>query len=475
MVAPAVLVDFRRAPKLAVHRHQRAVQQTALVEVIEQRADGAVGRRQQLVFHHVKNAPMIVPILAGRLVEIKIHQRVRHPRLGQPPREQCLLPPRVRAVTLAHLERFAAEIKRPARRAARQHLRRALAVGIEPVGHARQMIHPAQQRQPIRQPPRRKALVQRQILRPGKGLRQTARGHARIHRLKRLAQLPRRAVMHAHSKLPALWHGHVTRQARRAPSAFLGHHRAHARVHAVHVLRRRVRTLERPARERHVNGRLVTGRPDKRPAHQIKFMHSLGQHRQMFRKPHARHARADVAKRALVRRGRLRFGIETFVMRQPALQKNHDDLFRRRLGLRPRLQQPRPHHRPRQRAAPRNPIAPRHRSYVQSLTHRVANLDESPTPPNSIWKPRIAESNQLCQTAHMTKAAEIIQEAEALPPAERSLVVDSLLQTLHKPDPAIDAQWAATAQRRLVELRSGQTKAVPGDEVFAKVRARFEK
>ncbi|MBC8324389.1 MAG: addiction module protein [Verrucomicrobia subdivision 3 bacterium] len=75
----------------------------------------------------------------------------------------------------------------------------------------------------------------------------------------------------------------------------------------------------------------------------------------------------------------------------------------------------------------------------------------------------------------MTKAAEIIQEAEALPPAERSLVVDSLLQTLHKPDPAIDAQWAATAQRRLVELRSGQTKAVPGDEVFAKVRARFEK
>ena len=74
----------------------------------------------------------------------------------------------------------------------------------------------------------------------------------------------------------------------------------------------------------------------------------------------------------------------------------------------------------------------------------------------------------------MSNAAEIIQEAEALPKAERALVVDSLLQTLHEPDLAIDAQWAATAQRRLAELRSGQAKAIPGEEVLAKVRARFE-
>ena len=75
----------------------------------------------------------------------------------------------------------------------------------------------------------------------------------------------------------------------------------------------------------------------------------------------------------------------------------------------------------------------------------------------------------------MSTAEEIIQEAEALPTAERALVVDSLLQTLHETDAAIDTQWAATAQRRLAELRAGQAKAVPGDEVFAKVRARFEK
>ena len=31
------------------------------------------------------------------------------------------------------------------------------------------------------------------------------------------------------------------------------------------------------------------------------------------------------------------------------------------------------------------------------------------------------------------------------------------------------------AKRRLVELRSGRVKAIPGDEVFAKIRERFEK
>ncbi|HLA51282.1 MAG TPA: addiction module protein [Thermodesulfobacteriota bacterium] len=35
--------------------------------------------------------------------------------------------------------------------------------------------------------------------------------------------------------------------------------------------------------------------------------------------------------------------------------------------------------------------------------------------------------------------------------------------------------WLETAKRRLAELRSGRVKAIPGDEVFAKIRERFEK
>ena len=73
----------------------------------------------------------------------------------------------------------------------------------------------------------------------------------------------------------------------------------------------------------------------------------------------------------------------------------------------------------------------------------------------------------------MPSTVEIIHEAESLPVEERTRVVDSLLRSLNPPDPEIDRKWAALAKRRLGELRSGRVKAVPGEEVFAKIRKRF--
>lgn len=70
---------------------------------------------------------------------------------------------------------------------------------------------------------------------------------------------------------------------------------------------------------------------------------------------------------------------------------------------------------------------------------------------------------------------EIIQEAASLPIEERALVVDSLLKTLNPPDADIEKEWIKAAKKRLAELRSGHMKAVPGDEVFSKIRQRFEK
>jgi len=69
---------------------------------------------------------------------------------------------------------------------------------------------------------------------------------------------------------------------------------------------------------------------------------------------------------------------------------------------------------------------------------------------------------------HGTK--EIIQEATSLPVEERAIVVDSLLRSLNVTDTEIDRQWVAVAKRRLVELRSGRVRAVPGDEVFSRVK-----
>jgi len=74
----------------------------------------------------------------------------------------------------------------------------------------------------------------------------------------------------------------------------------------------------------------------------------------------------------------------------------------------------------------------------------------------------------------MPGAKEIIQQAESLPVEERAMVVDSLLRSLNPPDSEIDSKWMKVARRRLEEIRSGKVKAVPGEEVFAKVRERFE-
>ena len=68
---------------------------------------------------------------------------------------------------------------------------------------------------------------------------------------------------------------------------------------------------------------------------------------------------------------------------------------------------------------------------------------------------------------------EIIEEAESLPVEERALIIDSLLRSLNAPDDAVDREWAAVAQRRLRELRSGEARAIPGDEVFERIWKRF--
>ena len=70
---------------------------------------------------------------------------------------------------------------------------------------------------------------------------------------------------------------------------------------------------------------------------------------------------------------------------------------------------------------------------------------------------------------------QLIDEVVSLPVEERTLVVDSLLRSLNTPREDIDGQWAVVAQRRLAELRSGEVKAIPGEEVFAKIEKRFSK
>ncbi len=64
---------------------------------------------------------------------------------------------------------------------------------------------------------------------------------------------------------------------------------------------------------------------------------------------------------------------------------------------------------------------------------------------------------------------EIIEAAVSSPVEERAMVADAVLRSLDAPESEMDRKWARLAQRRLSELRSGQTTPVPAEEVFAKI------
>jgi len=72
------------------------------------------------------------------------------------------------------------------------------------------------------------------------------------------------------------------------------------------------------------------------------------------------------------------------------------------------------------------------------------------------------------------RVEEIAEEALALPSEARALLADRLVESL---DPAEDGHlqplWAAEAQRRLQELRSGSVRAIPGEEAVANLRRKY--
>ena len=73
---------------------------------------------------------------------------------------------------------------------------------------------------------------------------------------------------------------------------------------------------------------------------------------------------------------------------------------------------------------------------------------------------------------NMIKTKELFDEAVSLPVEMRAQLVDKLLRSLHPLQREIDALWAAEAEKRVEEIKSGKVKTVPGDEIFKKIFGR---
>jgi len=61
---------------------------------------------------------------------------------------------------------------------------------------------------------------------------------------------------------------------------------------------------------------------------------------------------------------------------------------------------------------------------------------------------------------------QILQEVLQLNPQEHYIVVESLLQSLDKPDESIDNVWADEAEKRLQKYRDKKVQTIPFEEVF---------
>ncbi len=75
----------------------------------------------------------------------------------------------------------------------------------------------------------------------------------------------------------------------------------------------------------------------------------------------------------------------------------------------------------------------------------------------------------------MSTRQELIEEALLLPMEDRAYIIESLIKSMHPVNPDIDLKWIEVSKRRLNELKSGEVRGIPGDEVFNRIWKRFEK
>ncbi len=70
---------------------------------------------------------------------------------------------------------------------------------------------------------------------------------------------------------------------------------------------------------------------------------------------------------------------------------------------------------------------------------------------------------------------DIMERAEMLPIDMKLELVDRLLESISPSHMEVDEAWKVEVERRIDEVESEEVELIPGEEVFAKIRARVRK
>lgn len=70
----------------------------------------------------------------------------------------------------------------------------------------------------------------------------------------------------------------------------------------------------------------------------------------------------------------------------------------------------------------------------------------------------------------------LLKEALLLPADERASLVEKLLQSLNLPTEAeVNQLWVEETERRVSQIEAGNVELIPGEQVFAKIRAKYQR
>ena len=64
----------------------------------------------------------------------------------------------------------------------------------------------------------------------------------------------------------------------------------------------------------------------------------------------------------------------------------------------------------------------------------------------------------------------ILDKALSFSPSSRAILVERLLDSLDKPDPSIDEQWAKEAEDRIKAYDAGELEGIPAEDVLSKYK-----
>lgn len=71
-----------------------------------------------------------------------------------------------------------------------------------------------------------------------------------------------------------------------------------------------------------------------------------------------------------------------------------------------------------------------------------------------------------------TSVKTVMDQALKLTANDRAALVETLILSLDKPDPALDAEWLREAEDRLAAYQSGELATVDADDVFRELGER---